>query len=102
MALATPTTPAGSATIAKPYDGSFQHLAFMVDGAPKITELAVDLRRDLTQMPAPLDTRACTRRIACGSRRRIWGHKAQSRPDFSRRPSTIHSISLATTLPLAR
>ena len=32
---------------------SRQHLAFMVDGAPKIAELAVDLHKHFIQMPAP-------------------------------------------------
>jgi hypothetical protein len=31
-----------------------QHLAFMVDGAPEIKELAIDLHKDLVQMPAQL------------------------------------------------
>src|SRR5271169_2470488 len=35
-------------------DHSLQNLAFMVDGAPKIAELAVDLHKHLIQMPAPL------------------------------------------------
>jgi hypothetical protein len=33
---------------------SRQHLAFMVDGAPKIAEFAVDLHKHLIQVPAPL------------------------------------------------
>jgi len=32
----------------------FQDLAFMIDGAPEIAELAVDLHEDLVQMPPPL------------------------------------------------
>ena len=36
---------------------SLQHLAFMVDGAPKIAELAVDLHKHLIQMPAPTEDR---------------------------------------------
>ena len=32
----------------------FQDLALMVDGAPQIAELAVDLHEHLVQMPAPL------------------------------------------------
>ena len=35
-------------------DDLFQDLAFMVDGAPEIAELAVDLYERLIQMPAPL------------------------------------------------
>ena len=35
-------------------DDRFQDLAFMIDGAPEIAELAVDLHEDLIQMPAPL------------------------------------------------
>jgi hypothetical protein len=35
-------------------DHSLQDLAFMVDGAPKVAELAVDPHKDLIQMPAPL------------------------------------------------
>jgi len=35
-------------------DHSLQDLAFMVDGAPEIAELAVDLHKDLIQTPAPL------------------------------------------------
>src|SRR5580704_9199060 len=35
-------------------DDRFQNLAFMVDGAPEIAELAVDLYERLIQMPAPL------------------------------------------------
>src|SRR3984957_12079599 len=35
-------------------DHSLQHLAFMVDGAPKIAELAVDFHKHLIQVPAPL------------------------------------------------
>src|SRR5208337_1477861 len=31
-----------------------QDVAFVVDGAPEIAELAVDLHKDLIQMPAPL------------------------------------------------
>src|SRR5271166_5390155 len=35
-------------------DERFQNLAFMIDGAPKIAELAVDLHKDLVQVPSPL------------------------------------------------
>ena len=35
-------------------DHRLQDLAFMVDGAPEIAEVAVDLHKDLIQMPAPL------------------------------------------------
>src|SRR5271156_6834183 len=35
-------------------DHSLQDFAFMVDRAPEIAELAVDLHKDLVQMPAPL------------------------------------------------
>jgi hypothetical protein len=35
-------------------DYSLQDFAFMVDGAPEVAELAVDLHKDLIQMPAPL------------------------------------------------
>ena len=35
-------------------DHSLQHLAFMVDGAPKIAEFAIDLHKHLIQVPAPL------------------------------------------------
>ena len=35
-------------------DHRLQDLAFMVDGAPEIAELAVDLHKDLIQMPAPV------------------------------------------------
>ena len=35
-------------------DPCLQHLAFVVDGAPQIAELAVDLHEHLIQMPAPL------------------------------------------------
>src|ERR1700728_3313766 len=49
-------------------DHSLQYLAFMVDGAPKIAELAVDLHKHLIQMPATADGRACARRVAYESR----------------------------------
>src|SRR5271167_3387313 len=35
-------------------DHRLQDLAFMVDGAPEIAELAVDLHKHLVQMPSPL------------------------------------------------
>src|SRR5271166_6991004 len=35
-------------------DHSLQDFAFMVDSAPEIAELAVDLHEDFIQMPAPL------------------------------------------------
>src|SRR5208282_6132894 len=35
-------------------DDRFQNLALMIDGAPEIAELAVDLHERLIQMPAPL------------------------------------------------
>jgi len=35
-------------------DHHLQNLAFMIDGAPEIAELAVDLHKDLVQMPPPL------------------------------------------------
>src|SRR5271157_1757586 len=35
-------------------DDRFQHLAFMIDGAPEIAKLAVDLHERLIQMPTPL------------------------------------------------
>ena len=35
-------------------DDRVQHLAFMVDGAPEIKELAIDLHNHLVQMPALL------------------------------------------------
>jgi hypothetical protein len=35
-------------------DDRFQNLALMVDGAPEIAELAVDLHERLIQMPTPL------------------------------------------------
>jgi hypothetical protein len=35
-------------------DDRFQNLAFMIDGAPEIAELAVDLHEHLIQMPTPL------------------------------------------------
>src|SRR5271157_365468 len=35
-------------------DHRFQNLAFMIDGAPEIAELAVDLYKRLIQMPTPL------------------------------------------------
>src|ERR1700722_9638299 len=42
-------------------DDRFQDLAFMVDGAPEIAELAVDLHERLIQMPPPLDEAAHVR-----------------------------------------
>src|SRR5208283_3640745 len=51
-------------------DHRLQDLAFVIDGAPEIAELAVDLHKDLVQMPPPL-------RIAARRKRRIrsraWG-----------------------------
>src|SRR5271165_5318829 len=35
-------------------DDRFQNIAFMIDGAPEIAELAVDLHKDLVQVPTPL------------------------------------------------
>src|SRR5208337_465057 len=35
-------------------DHCFQYLAFVIDSPPEIAELAVDLHKDLIQMPAPL------------------------------------------------
>src|SRR5208337_4775369 len=35
-------------------DHCLQDLAFVIDGAPEIAELAVDLHKDLVQMPPPL------------------------------------------------
>src|SRR5271157_2561340 len=35
-------------------DHCFQNLAFVIDSPPEIAELAVDLHKDLIQMPAPL------------------------------------------------
>ena len=35
-------------------DHRFQDLAFVIDGPPEIAELAVDLHKDLIQMPTPL------------------------------------------------
>src|SRR5271169_3712366 len=42
-------------------DDRFQNLAFMIDGAPEIAELAVDLHEHLIQMPTPLGTAAHVR-----------------------------------------
>src|SRR5277367_754358 len=39
-------------------DHAFQNLSFVIDGAPEITELAVDFHKDLIQMPTPLDEAA--------------------------------------------
>ena len=51
-------------------DHSLQDLALMVDCAPQIAELTVDLHEHLIQVPAPLrDTRACLRRVAYESPR---------------------------------
>src|SRR5271166_6740958 len=44
----------GEQTLPSCRDHSLQDLAFMVDGAPEIAELAVDLHKDLIQTPAPL------------------------------------------------
>src|SRR5208337_168744 len=35
-------------------DHSLQDFAFVVDGAPEMAELAIDLHKHLIQMPAPL------------------------------------------------
>src|SRR5271155_4182502 len=35
-------------------DHGFQNLAFVIDSPPEIAELAVDLHKDLIQMPPPL------------------------------------------------
>src|SRR5208337_2830204 len=42
-------------------DHRFQNLAFMIDGAPEIAELAVDLHERLIQMPTPLGIAAHVR-----------------------------------------
>src|SRR5271166_4541983 len=42
-------------------DHRFQNLAFMIDGAPEIAELAVDLYKRLIQMPPPLKIAAHVR-----------------------------------------
>ena len=42
-------------------DHRFQNLAFVIDGAPEIAELAVDLHEHLIQMPTPLGIAAHVR-----------------------------------------
>ncbi len=42
-------------------DHRFQNLAFVIDRPPEIAELAVDLHKDLIQMPTPLGEAAHVR-----------------------------------------
>ena len=53
-AIVEPTTNLLAISNADLSDNRFQNVAFMIDGAPEIAELAVDLYKDLVQMPPPL------------------------------------------------
>jgi hypothetical protein len=63
-------------------DHRLQDLAFMVDGAPEIAELAVDPHKDLIQMPPPLRMAAqmCEASLAdLGSEH--WAKPVPPKPD---------------------
>src|SRR5665811_1942529 len=47
----------GGLAVAALRDEAFQHLALVVDGAPEIPRLAVDLHEHLVDMPSPVDVR---------------------------------------------
>jgi len=68
-------------------DDRFQNLAFMIDGAPEIAELAVDLHEHLIQMPTPLRITAHVRYPLLSD----LGGKHRAKP--ARRSSTLRSDS---------
>src|SRR5271156_1996054 len=59
-------------------DHRFQNLAFVIDSPPEIAELAVDLHKDLIQMPTPLGEAAHVRYPAFPDLRRE--HRAKPVP----------------------
>src|SRR5271165_3655339 len=59
-------------------DHRFQNLAFVIDSPPEIAELAVDLHKDLIQMPTPLDEAAHVRNPPLSDLRRE--HRAKPVP----------------------
>jgi hypothetical protein len=80
-----------------------QHLAFVIDGAPKVVELAVDLHKHLIQMPASLRIGAHVRDASLtdlgGEHRPNWFHQNRtvswlmSIPRSAKRSSTFRSDS---------
>jgi hypothetical protein len=87
-----------------PASQCFQNLAFVVDGAPQIAELAVDLHERLIQMPPPLRIGPHVSNPASfGFRQQTWGQTGSNQnrtvswlmsiPRSAKRSSTLRSDS---------